>query len=696
MAAAGLDLGNLLVHLSADASQFKRVMNSATTRMRRFADTFRNIGREMVKYSKVAAVAATGYAAISVKAFASFEEQMANVSTMLDEQTMHYMPQYEKALKSMAIEFGEGTETLSRGLYDILSASIAPNKALMVLTASVKAARAGMTDTATAADAITTILNSYGLAAEEAGRVSDVLFAIVKRGKLTFGGLAPNIGKVASIASTANLSFEELGAAIATMTRAGLQVDLATTSLRAMLNTFIKPTPTAIQLAKDFGFELSSATLQAIGLTGVLEKLKGATAEELAALMPNVRGLAGFAAALKNAEKQTDDLRLMLNSTGLTQVAFEKMTNTLMHTFRRWWQSIKIMSVSVGSYFAPAIRRLVDIATEANKRILEFLEGNKDYVQYWALVIAAHINFVRKVMQDFIMGLPSNWEETWKYMKDIAIATFDVIWGSLKIGGKSALNILIASFIALGKSLEVIFDKIWSEFENRAMVATQRAIAKQIEYNREFKKALRDIKEETGYKGIFTTAEARIEAGRRAAEAVALATRQGIFKTAFPSAETISWGEALNKMEPFFTTVFDLMKDEAVKVGNEIIELQRKAFDGITRPEWIQEIIDTRLEELRKREQEIIDAIHLAHQEEWIAQLRAAGKAVGGEVDKDGRRRGEGVDGTEGGGRLGFVGFEQAWGAFAKSMEQDKTQENILSELEKQTGLLDGINKVDT
>ena len=90
----------------------------------------------------------------------------------------------------MAVEFGESTEALTNGLYDILSASIPAEKALDVLTVAVKAAKAGMTDTATAADAITTVLNSYGLSAGRAQDVSDLLFTVVKRGKLTFADLS--------------------------------------------------------------------------------------------------------------------------------------------------------------------------------------------------------------------------------------------------------------------------------------------------------------------------------------------------------------------------------------------------------------------------------------------------------------------------------------------------------------------------
>jgi len=263
-----------------------------------------------------------------IREAAAFEKQMAMVSTMLDQQSMSILPHYKEQLRAMSKEFGEGTETLSKGLYDILSASIAPAKALNVLAVAAKAAKGGMTDTGTAADALTTILNSYGLSAERAGDVSDKMFAIVKRGKTTYAELAPNIGKIASLAATAGVSFDDLGASIATMTRAGVQTEIAITSLRAVILGFLKPMPDAIEMAKKFDIVLSSATLSTEGLRGVVQKLSKATAEQLAIIFPTSRALAGFTANIRNASGLTEDFERSLGALGLSQEAYMKMVGT--------------------------------------------------------------------------------------------------------------------------------------------------------------------------------------------------------------------------------------------------------------------------------------------------------------------------------------------------------------------------------
>ena len=210
--------------------------------------------------------AMTGLMVLSVKAAADFQKQLANVSTMLDDIGMNLMPAYAEGLREMSREFGQSTDTLSKGLYDILSASVDSSKALDVLEVSAKSAVAGLTETGITADAITTIMNSYGMAAEDAGMISDKLWAIIKEGKTTMIELAPSIGKVAAIANTAGLSFDELGATLATLTRGGIQTDEAMTGVKAVILAFLKPTDDAAKAAKEFGLELSSNTLQTEGL----------------------------------------------------------------------------------------------------------------------------------------------------------------------------------------------------------------------------------------------------------------------------------------------------------------------------------------------------------------------------------------------------------------------------------------------
>ena len=449
-------LGPLKAGLAAAKSAVTKAMSIMTNAVKK-AMSF------SYKWIKRAMIAIAGAVMASVYAFSKFEQQMANVSTMLDAHTMVYMPAYSKAIKKMSMDFGEGTESLTKGLYDILSASIAPAKALEVLAVSAKAAKAGLTTTAVAADAITTILNSYSMSADKAGQISDILFAIVKRGKLTFEELAQSVGKVAATAAIAGLSFEEVGAAIATMTRAGLNAFLSTTALRSILSQFLKPAEGAIKVARELGFELNTTTLKTIGLVGVLQKLKGATPEQIAQIMPNRRALAGFAASVKNIEGQLFDLNLMLNSAGLTQIAYEKMTKTLKFALDKLKFSFVALATTLGSTVASGFHLLTEATIGSLKQTIDYLEKHKSAIQRWSVIVASRINFVRGIIQDFVKGAYQNWPETWKYMKDTAVGQLDIIWKSFNLNIGSAIEVATKLFVAFGKSLYHIFEKVFMD-----------------------------------------------------------------------------------------------------------------------------------------------------------------------------------------------------------------------------------------
>jgi TP901 family phage tail tape measure protein len=319
-----------------------------------------------------------------IKAAADFEAQMANVSTMLDKQSMKQLPSLSNSLRKMATVYGQSTETLSKGLYDILSAGISAEKAIKVLEASTIAATAGLSTTGIAADALTTILNSYGLSAEKAGDVSDWFFAIIKRGKTTFAELGPQIGQVASLASSAGLSMDEFGAALATMTKSGVKTDIAITSLKSILNGFLSPSKEATKASKKLGIELNTNTLRTQGLVPVLKKLNNATDEEVASIFGNVRALTGLSTILKDTSVYYDDLTSMQNRAGASQEAFEKQSNTLNFQLKKLGETFNDLKIDLGNKLVPVIK---DVNKQLNETI-EIVKKAPGFIEAYGKIIS--------------------------------------------------------------------------------------------------------------------------------------------------------------------------------------------------------------------------------------------------------------------------------------------------------------------
>jgi len=318
-----------------------------------------------------------------------FEKQAASVSTMLTDQTMHKLPGMIEGMEKLSTQYGQTTETISKGLYDILSASIPAAKAMGVLEVATRAAIGGLTDTGTAADVLTSILNSYQLSAEYATTVSDMLFATVKKGKLTYQELASEVGKVAAIGSVAGVKLKTLLAALSTMTRQGIKSAQATTALSAVIVKILNPAEKSKRIWKELGIEYGEAAIKAKGLDGIIQELTKATSGQLAKMFPKKAFLA-IAAMQKDLKGMGRDINYIGKSSGEADKAFGKMADSGAQKIAELKQAWEKFMRGMGEELLPILKEW----TPAIKRFLEDpLESAGEKVTEWGLRFAKYNTF---------------------------------------------------------------------------------------------------------------------------------------------------------------------------------------------------------------------------------------------------------------------------------------------------------------
>lgn len=374
---SAIKAGKAYVELAV-SDQTKNGLNRVTRSMNRFGYRMSRLGRRMMMVGGALGIPLIAAA----RAFAVFERQMAEVSTMLNDPERH-MRYFSSSVQKLSVEFGESTGVMAKGLYQILSATIEADKAIGVLYVSSKAAVAGLSDTTTAADLITTVLNSYGLAAEEAIRVSDILFATIKRGKTTFGELAQFMGKLTAVSAEVGVSFEEVSAVIALLTRNGIKTEVAVTAIRQALASLLKP---ASQSAEKFQelFNMSmnpDAVRRMGGLTGFLRKLAQESSEDIAMMFPNVRALMGVLPAASNSADLQKDVKAMQNSAGATDEAFEKMSETVSFQLGRLRKSFTVFLQTLGEALMPELKSLIEWFNEAAGAVIGFVKTQKPLIK---------------------------------------------------------------------------------------------------------------------------------------------------------------------------------------------------------------------------------------------------------------------------------------------------------------------------
>jgi len=289
----------------------------------------------------------------------NFEKQISEINTLLPDTAQITEDVSDKFLE-FSVQFGKDKTQQTRAFYDIVSAGIrGASTQLDVLVQSNKAAVAGLVDVQTAADILTSALNAYSLTGLTAQEASDALFVAVREGKTRFDELAATMGRVAPIAASAGVSFEDLSGTVAFLTKTGISTDIAVTSLRQALATLLKPTEQTKQAAAELGIEFDANALKTKGLVGVFKDIREATNGNNAALnklFPNIRALT---AAIAIATGDFDDYQRVVNETnhslGATSKAFEKIADDSSFAMDQAGVSIGNLFQSIGDKFLPLL-----------------------------------------------------------------------------------------------------------------------------------------------------------------------------------------------------------------------------------------------------------------------------------------------------------------------------------------------------
>jgi len=295
----------------------------------------------------------------SVAAASKFQDAFNEVRTLIDETVTDSEKLRAEVLK-LAAAVGRPPEEVSKGLYQVISAGVTDAaEAMDVLEIATKASIGGLTDQFTAVDAVTTVLNAYNLEASEAEKVTDLMLNAVKEGKLTFGDLAANVGLVVTTAAQAGIGFDEVSAALASMTKAGLSTEVAVTALNNLILRIVVPQDEAAAAAERMGVQFGEASLKSIGLTGIMQQMSVAaegSITKFAEMLPEIRGMrAGTVLAGSGFEEFTRIMETTQNAAGTTTEFFNKVKQSVSETSKEISARLTVAFINLGTKILPGI-----------------------------------------------------------------------------------------------------------------------------------------------------------------------------------------------------------------------------------------------------------------------------------------------------------------------------------------------------
>ena len=204
-------------------------------------------GRVVGSLKRVAGALAVPAAAVGagvatvVKSGAAFEQAITDVAAV-SMQTRGQIAELEK----QAIALGSTTKftatEVAKGMEGLKRAGLSNNEVLEAMPGLLSASSAGSLEMADAAEIVTGTLAGFGLKADKAMNVANVLTAAGSRAKTSFSLLGESISGVSSVAKQLGVPLEDVVASLAIMQNKGIDASVSSSALSTMLTRMATPT----------------------------------------------------------------------------------------------------------------------------------------------------------------------------------------------------------------------------------------------------------------------------------------------------------------------------------------------------------------------------------------------------------------------------------------------------------------------
>lgn len=369
-----ISAGDVIVKFGGDTTGLDRSLKDADGKIAKSTGQWQ---QRMKKVGMVMMGAALAIGGASIKMAADFDSAMREVNTMmlLTEEEFQAL---SKDVRQLSKDIGVDAVKSAEALYQAISAGVPKENVLTFMEVATKAAIGGVTDTETAVDGLTTVINAFKMPIEKAQWVADIMFTTVKGGKTTFEELSASMSLAAPMAAALGVKFEDVMATIASLTKQGVPTAQAFTQIRSAMVALTKPTAEMTELLDILGYESGEAILQTLGFQGAMVALREAANNNndvLAKAFGRVEGLnAVLGITGDNAQAAAADIDAMTNSAGSATDAFDEMEKTAGRKFEKLKAQFKDTAITLGNALMPALIRLLEIVTPIIEKITGWID----------------------------------------------------------------------------------------------------------------------------------------------------------------------------------------------------------------------------------------------------------------------------------------------------------------------------------
>lgn len=566
-----------------------------------------------------------------------FETAMAKVGTIADE-SQKPLGDMRNEILALSSETGKSVGELAEATYQAISASVATESAVDFVGTANKLAVGGFSDTTTAVDILTTAINAYGMSADDAAKISDVLITTQNLGKTSVAQLGASMGMVIPLAAAYNMNLEDLAASYALLTANGTQTAQATTYVKAALNE-LGSTSSVVgsTLKKKTGKTFAELMAEGNSLGDVLQVLADSVDGDTTAfnnMWSSSEAGVGMLSILNSGTSKYNSLvQAMEGSTGAATTAFEKMSETGEFAQQRFQNATENLKIAIGDELAPVLMELQQSGADAMEWATEFVKEHPEVVAAVTALAAA-----LAVLAAALVGLLVVQQVTTAFTKFSAALLANPV-GAVAVA-LTALTALTAAAVAFGA---VMKDRTSESVKNRKAIDQCKDSYDELkdsmeEHAKERKESIKSAKTEAAtYQNLADKLyDLADKTNKTASDKAQMNTIVDQLNGAMPELglsidETTG---ALNREKSAVDAVIDSMKQQAL--ANAYQEQENKAASDLAEAQIQLSEAEEVLNDLRSQAVKKINEHNAAVQDgtESVQEMASSYAAAGEPVDK--------------------------------------------------------------
>lgn len=368
-----LDISGFSGNLKQANAQFnsavKGMQDGASNMNRSIGDTLTRVGTGMTIGLTVPLVAAGKQMWTTAS---EFEAAMSQVGAITGATGADF-----DALRGKAVQLGQDTvfssSEVAEAMVEMGKAGWSSQQIIAGMEGVLDAASASGENLSSVSTIMADAMTTFGISAEDATHVADVLTQTANAGTIGIGDLGESFKYIGPSAAAAGFSFEDVNTALLAMSQSGIKASQAGTSLRGLFVNLVKPTDQMQQAMNELGIEITNSDGTFKSLDDIIAQLRtsmsGMTDEQkayYASVLAGKTGLSGMMSLLNMSQEEYDALASSIdNCGGVADETAAVMQDNLKNDVEQLTGSLEAMAITLMKNLEPFLRKVVQALEDA-------------------------------------------------------------------------------------------------------------------------------------------------------------------------------------------------------------------------------------------------------------------------------------------------------------------------------------------